>query len=343
MKNRKSITTIAAALAAFATIALATGPAQAQGGNNGGSAASTATANSGAAAVVTGVQGGSAIGTGGSAGASARNDLQLMTGPSNAAVNFAPASEMTFEASKIPVQPAGFVGATPGSAQLFISNNGTTAPPQITGAIVGRTALGLCAPKYTRTSAGRTEMLKSAGGDVGIRFSAFPDHDNKRSATSDVSPVVSFDLPAPKTQVVCIGVMTVQAKNSDVDIATLDNEAAQAAVKLSGYKVVYLVSPQHSIGGALGVTSSGRGFGIGGSGAGIAGAVTAALGLSGGTNSGETIPVARLGATYVLLAEPGSYGPSATMSPSDFTATQSMSAVTAPAGATVKEAAGAKK
>jgi hypothetical protein len=115
-------------------------------------------------------------------------------------------------------------------------------------------------------------------------------------------------------------------------------------VKLSGYKAVYLVSPQHSIGGALGVTSSGRGFGIGGSGAGIAGAVTAALGLSGGTNSGETIPVARLGATYVVLAEPGSYGPSATMSPSDFAVTQSMSAVpTAPAGVTVKEAAGAKK
>jgi hypothetical protein len=343
MKNRKSnITTIAASLFAITSLALpmaAHAQSAATANNTAGAAAQAAVnVNSPLTAPITA--------SGGSAGASITGvDLKTGDASAGATVDFKPTSTtaMTFEASKIPLQSAGIPIVTPGQAQLFISN-GATSPPQITGALVGRTALSLCAPKYTRTNAGRTEGLRSATGDVKIRFSAFPDYDNKRSATSEVSPVVSFDLPAPKTQVVCIGVMTIQAEKSDVDIGALDNEAAQAAVKLSGYKAVYLVSPQHSIGGALGVTSSGRGFGIGGSGAGIAGAVTAALGLSGGTNSGETIPVARLGATYVVLAEPGSYGPSATMSPSDFAVTQSMSAVpTAPAGVTVKEAAGAKK
>jgi hypothetical protein len=115
----------------------------------------------------------------------------------------------------------------------------------------------------------------------------------------------------------------VQAKSSDVDINVVDLDAAQYALSLVGYKKIYLLSPESAIGGALSVDSDGAGFGIGTSGVGLAGAVTAALGLSGGKNRSVVTPTARIGTTYLVLADPNAaQGASATMSVEDFVAYQ---------------------
>ncbi|MFZ1654671.1 MAG: hypothetical protein WAT84_02465 [Candidatus Moraniibacteriota bacterium] len=261
--------------------------------------------------------------SGGSAGASITG-VDLKTGDASAGVtvDFKPTdtTQMTFEASKIPLQSAGIPSATPGQAQLFISN-GATNPPTIAGVAISRFGQLNCKQTYTRTSSGSAPKTTTGGsGDTTVRAVLNPDYNNKRFATDDTAPEVSFGLPRSKADVVCVGTIMVQAKSADVDINVVDLDAAQYALGLAGYKKIYLLSPESAIGGALGVDSEGTGFGIGTSGVGLAGAVTAALGLSGGKNRSVVTPTGRIGTTYLILAEPNAQGASATMSTRDFDA-----------------------
>ncbi|MGB4834421.1 MAG: hypothetical protein WBP40_05320 [Candidatus Moraniibacteriota bacterium] len=339
MKNRKSI--IAASILAIGTLTMPMA-AQAQ-------SAATATNTAGAAAQAA-VNVNSPLtapvsASGGSAGASITG-VDLKTGDASAGVtvDFKPTSTtaMTFEASKIPLQSAGIPSATPGQAQLFFSN-GATNPPTITGIALSRWARQTCNQVATRTHRGSSEVVKGSSGDTTIRATYYADFD-KRFATDTTAPMVSFGLPGPNTPAVCLTVLTILGKNGTVDINTTDNDAEAFALAMSGFERIYIVSPESAIGGALGVESDGRGFGVGTSGVGLAGVVTAALGLSGGVNSGTTTPSTRIGSTYVILAKPQAHGASAVMSMSDFDAYHArMMAPTAPAGVGVREAAGARK
>jgi hypothetical protein len=264
--------------------------------------------------------------SGGSAGASITG-VDLKTGDASAGVtvDFKPTSTtaMTFEASKIPLQSAGIPSAPVGSTSLFIANSATN-PPQITGVAISRFGQLNCKQTYTRTSSGSAPKTTTGGsGDTTVRAVLNPDYNNKRFARDETAPEVSFGLPGPKAAVVCLGTISVQAKSSDVDINVVDLDAAQYALSLVGYKKIYLLSPESAIGGALSVDSDGAGFGIGTSGVGLAGAVTAALGLSGGKNRSVVTPTARIGTTYLVLADPNAaQGASATMSVEDFVAYQ---------------------
>ncbi len=320
MKNRKSIIAVSLFLA-FATLTL---PLAAQAGGPSGPSGGPATATAGSAAnadalaIANGGKGG--VGFGGAAGATASNNLQLMTGSTTAgaAINFNPSTALNFEASKVPVQATGFMGYAPGSAQLFFSNAATN-PPQITGVALSRWARQACNQVATRTHRGSTEVVKGSSGDTKVRVTYYADSD-KRFATDTTAPMVSFGLPGPKTPVVCLAVLTVQGKDPTVDINTVDNDAEAFALAMSGFERIWIVSPESAIGGALGVEADGRGLGLGAQGVGITGAVTTALGLSGGVNSGTTTPTTRIGSTYIILAEPQAHGASAVMSVSDFDA-----------------------
>lgn len=288
------------------------------------SSSSSAIANNTATA---GATAGATIGNvgGGHAGASAVTgpstatigDVDLKTG--DAAATLTLQQQFTSNGSKIPLQAVPMPGAAPVTPALFI-HNGSTNPPQVTGVALHRWAQSLCAQRYQRTSRGINEKQTGQSGDTMIRATLYPDNNNKRFATDVTAPVVSLGLPEAKTEVVCIGVITVQAKsgNGSVDMSTLDNDAFDYALRLEGYPEIMLFSPESAAGGALGVETDGKGFGIGGSGVGIAGAVTAALGLSGGASNGATNPTARLGTTYVIFAKPNSRGGSAVVDPSDY-------------------------
>lgn len=337
-QNHKSI--IVASIAAITALTLPL----AANAQSSAAATNTAGANAGAAVIIGSPLAITPVNATGGNGTAAIKDVNLSTGGSSAGVNFNPTSttQMTFEASQIPLQSAGIPSATTGQAQLFISNSATN-PPQITGVAFSRWARQICGQVATRTHRGSTEVVKGSSGDTTIRATYYADFD-KRFATDTTAPMVSFGLPGPNTPAVCLTVLTIQGKNGTVDINTTDNDAEAFALAMSGFERIYIVSPESAIGGALGVESDGRGFGVGASGVGLAGAVTSALGLSGGVTNGTTTPSTRIGSTYVLLAKPQAHGASAVMSMSDFDAYHArMMAPTAPSGVGVREAAGARK
>ncbi len=316
-------------IAAFAALGLLSAAPASAGGDHLGqglkapsaTAIGNAEANAGAQATIGNVSSGASAGVdfkptlnlGASAGI---GDVELQTG--DAAANLNLQQQFNSYGSKIPLQAAPMPGVAPATPALFIHNGATMTAP-ITGAAFQRWVQSVCKQRYTKTSSGSTQKVKGASGLTIVQGTLYPDYNNKRFATDTTWPEVSLELPGPKTEAVCVGVITVQAKSGEgsVDVGVLNNDAVHYALELQGYGEVWLISPESAIGGGLGVETDGKGFGIGGSGVGLAGAVTTALGLSGGVSSGATNPVARMGTTYAIFAKP-TRGSSTVVDPDDY-------------------------
>lgn len=169
-----------------------------------------------------------------------------------------------------------------------------------------------CQPEYTKGDDSYTDVGAGWSGKTEIVFTSYPDYRNKRAFRGSPARVLTR-FPAASGNYVCIGViMTTAEKGSEgkVNINVVrDDTVKYVFSNLEGYSEIYVVSPEQSIGTALGMGTGGSGFSLGGAAAGIAGsnpALGAVLGLAAAfsKSSASTHPDGRIGATYWVLGKP---------------------------------------
>lgn len=235
--------------------------------------------------------------------------------------------EFNSEGTDIPVTLPSMPGVTVPTPQVF-SFGPLSNPTNINNIAPSMYFEKKCQPEYTKGSDSYTDVSTGSSRKTEIVFTSYPDYKKQRTANSSLARVLPR-FPATSGNYVCIGIiMTTAEKGSEgkVNINVVrDDTVKYVFSNLEGYSEIYIVSPEQSIGTALGVATGGSGFSLGGAAAGIAGsnpALGVALGLAAAFSKSEasTHPDGRIGATYWVLGKPKDPEMGTSFSDSEFAA-----------------------
>lgn len=252
---------------------------------------SSSTANALSSAGATAMNG---IGTGGSAGASITLDQQFYS-----------------KGSDIPMTPPGIPGVAVPTPQLF-SFGQLSNPTNINGIAPSLYFEKKCAPEYTRGDDSSTVVYSGKSGKTDVVFTSYPNYKKQGDKAATLERVLPR-FPEADGSYVCLAVvMTTAEKGSEGKVnlsVILDDTVKFAFDKLEGYTEIYLVSPEQSIGTALGVNTDGSGYNLGSGLAGLTSgnpATAVAIGAIAAfsKSNASTHPDGRLGRTYWVLGKP---------------------------------------
>ncbi len=221
--------------------------------------------------------------------------------------------EQTFnsQGSAIPVTLPGIPGVGIPSPQVF--NFGPLSNPTNINAITPSLYFQKkCQQEYSGPNDTYTAIMTGSSGKTDLSFTSYPDYKKGAASQARIAKVIPR-FPAQAGGYVCLGiVMTTASKGSEgkVNINTVLDDTVKFAFSLEGYSEVYVISPEQSIGTALGVDTGGSGFSLGLAAAGLVGSANPALGTVLGLasafskTSASTHPDGRIGATYWVLGKP---------------------------------------
>ena len=213
--------------------------------------------------------------------------------------------------SDIPVTLPGIPGVGIPSPQVF--NFGPLSNPTNINAITPSLYFQKkCQQEYSGPNDTYTAIMTGSSGKTDLSFTSYPDYKKGAASQARIAKVIPR-FPAQAGEYVCLGiVMTTASKGSEgkVNINTVLDDTVKFAISLEGYSEVYVISPEQSIGTALGVDTGGSGFSLGLAAAGLVGSANPALGTVLGLasafskTSASTHPDGRIGATYWVLGKP---------------------------------------
>lgn len=214
--------------------------------------------------------------------------------------------------SAIPPTLPGMPGTTLPTPQIFSGYNNLSNPTNINGIAASLYLKEKCKPVYTKNSRSSVDVQSGATGNTKIVFTAYPDYKNYRYTKSGPEKVLPY-LPTDEGNYVCLGtIMTTAQKGSEdvVDINVIGSDTVNYILDhTEGYSEVYAFCPKQTIGTAVGVSTSGSGFSLGGAAAGLASgnpatAVLLGAALSGSNSKGSTHPDGREGHTCWVFGKP---------------------------------------
>ncbi len=215
------------------------------------------------------------------------------------------------QGSAIPVTLPGIPGVGIPSPQVF--NFGPLSNPTNINAITPSLYFQKkCQQEYSGPNDTYTAIMTGSSGKTDLSFTSYPDYQKGAASQTRIAKVIPR-FPAQAGEYVCLGiVMTTASKGSEgkVNINTVLDDTVKFAFSLEGYSEVYVISPEQSIGTALGVDTGGSGFSLGLAAAGLVGSANPALGTVLGLASAfsktnaSTHPDGRIGATYWVLGKP---------------------------------------
>ena len=216
------------------------------------------------------------------------------------------------EGTDIPVTLPGMPGVGVPTPQVF-SFGPLSNPTNINNIAPSMYFEKKCQPEYTKGNDSYTDAGAGWSGKTEVVFTSYPDYKKKRATNGSPARVLPR-FPAASGNYVCIGViMTTAEKGSESKVninVVRDDTVKYVFSNLEGYSEIYIVSPELSIGTALGMGTEGNGFSLGGAAAGIVGSSNPALGAVLGLaaafskSAASTHPDGRIGATYWVLGKP---------------------------------------
>ncbi|MBI5405729.1 hypothetical protein HY972_01700 [Candidatus Kaiserbacteria bacterium] len=269
--------------------------------------------NSGASAVTGPSSATATVGPSTSGATSVTGPSSAATGPVTTTVTPSQQTSLTInsESTKIPVALPAMPGVAVAAPQVF-SFGPLSNPANINGVAASLYFERKCEPEYTGSDESFTDASGGFSGNTSIVFASLPDYKAKRTGESLKKVLPRF--PSSAGNYVCIGTAMVTAKKgseSKVDINVVRDDVVKYVFRnLDGYSEIYVVSPEQSIGTALGTAAIGNGFSLGGAAAGIIGSSNPALGAVVGLaaafskTEASTHPDGRIGATYWILGKP---------------------------------------
>lgn len=213
--------------------------------------------------------------------------------------------------SDIPVALPGIPGVAIPTPQNF-SFGPLSNPTNINGIAPSKYFEEKCRPVYTSADDSEVDVRSGRTGNTKIVFTSYPDYKNNSTENSKLKKALPY-FPATSGNYVCIGtIMTTAKKGSEADVdinVVRDDTKKYIFNNLEGYSEIYFVSPNQAIGTAVGSSTSGNGFSLGGAAAGLASgnpATAVLLGAAAAFSKSEasTHPDGRQGTTYWILGKP---------------------------------------